>query len=146
MQKDFIDWSKVHILALFRQYFAITLAQWRFNHALAHNWIKVPAKDSGKANQEYTNSANIVLQEINKRLNLNPTQEDYRAKFMDWYRANEEFINSLDEIEYAKFEFVENNYIATDFADSTEFETIVNDFKYDEFIASHLETDVTITK
>lgn len=147
MDKETIDLSNVHILALFRQYYAITLSQWRYNHALSHGIIDATPEKSAETNKEYSDAANLFRIEINKRLNFDENDkndEDYRKNFMAWYSANDKFIKSLSDEEYAKFEYIETNYINGDFKDSTEFNAVLGELKYEEFVAEQLkDTGVT---
>lgn len=133
--------SNMHILALFRQYYGITYAQWQYNHALSHGIINATAEESAKTNKEFTESTKPLFDEINKRLNISVQDANHKQVFMDWYRANDEFIKSLSMDEYAVFENIENNYINNDFADSTEFVKIVEELHYDEFIKNQLNNN-----
>ncbi len=145
MKGNTVDLSNVHILALFRQYYSITLAQWQYNHALSHDVISATPEKSAKVNKDFTEAAKLFWVEINKRLNLDEKDEDYREKFMAWYGANEDFIKSLSDEEYAKFEYIETNYIKDDFADSAEFDAVVEELKYEEFMNEKLkDTGVSV--
>ncbi len=133
-----IDLSNVHILALFRQYYAITLAQFRYNHVLSDNHLEASLEESANVNEQCTSAATFFRTEINKRLNININDDGCREKFMAWYEANEKFIYSLTNEEYEKFETIETAYINSDFADPTEFKSILSELKYDEYIKEQL--------
>ncbi len=138
--KKTIDLKKVHLFALFRQYYAITYSQWSFSHAWMDSRIDVPVDKYSEAMKQYEEQLRPISHELMSRLGLNKDNEEDRKQFMDWYRQNEQFIKKLTDEEYYAFEKVEDAYIQSDFADSTEYEKKLRELNYDTYIASIVGT------
>ena len=138
MENNEMDLSKVHKLALFRQYYGITHAMWQMEHMASHGWGGLSIEKEQEARKECIEALNPIKLEILKRLDLTEEDGTFHPTFKAWYAANDSFIFALSDDEYNQFEKAEAGYVGSDFADSTEFEKILEKLNYEQYITEKL--------
>lgn len=134
-----IDWSKVHIFTLFRQYFGVTYAAWSFQHAWYDGRIDISAEKFNESMKEYEDLTQPLFDAIMSRLGLTKDDPDHKQKFMSWYSANERFVKLMSDEEYHAFELVEREYTKSNFTLDKEFIDELDKLKYNEYIEEHTE-------
>lgn len=141
MEENTFDWSKVHILALFRQYYGITFSMWQYEHMSSHGWGGTSVQGSSKVTEQFAEALKPVKLEILKRLGLTEQDGTCHEVFKTWYGANESFVSGLTDADYIKFEKVENAYGQSGFKDSTEYEKVLEELGYEKHL---LANNVTV--
>ncbi len=134
-----IDWSTVHILGLFRQYFAVTYSAWSFRHAWYNGRIDISAKKFNEEVEVYEKLVQPIFDGIMSRLGLSKEDPEHKKKFMSWYSANDNFIKNMSDEEYCEFERAESRFVENNFNLDTDFLDVLDKLKYKDYIEENTE-------